>query len=105
MDEHPGELPDEFVELVRDSLLHLYEPSHLQTHSLLGAMVDSGSAAPSRGRRLYQALLDAIEGPRPAPGPGSQSRAWRAFRNPELRYIDGREAASVMNDVALSKNQ
>jgi CheY-like chemotaxis protein len=105
VDEHPDELPDEFVELVRDSLLHLYEPSHLQTHALLNAMVDSGSAAATRGRRLYQALLDAIEVLRPAPGTDSQSRAWRAYRILELRYIDGREAASVMNEVALSKNQ
>ena len=105
MDDRAGDPPDEFVELVRDALIHLYDPSHLQTHELLGAMEDAGSTAATRGKRLYEALLDAIETLRPVVGTDAQSRAWRAYRILELRYIDGREAASVMTEVALSKNQ
>lgn len=105
MDYETIDLPREFVDLVRDALLHLYDPSYLQTHSLLAFAREANGTTVARGKRLYQALLDAIEALRPEAGVEPASRAWRAYRILELRYVDGRETSDVMSRVVLSKNQ
>ena len=97
--------PEEFVDLVRDALLHLYDAPHLQTHALvkLSGIEESGSAA--SGRLLRQALLDAVEEMRPGPGVSAGSRAWRSYRILGLRYIEGFEVDDVMKEVFLSSRQ
>ncbi|HEV8636492.1 MAG TPA: response regulator [Chloroflexota bacterium] len=101
---HPGLIDDGFVELVRDALLHLYDEAHLQSHPL-AAEHEPGRPGAGRSSALRRALLDAIEALHPLPGVTPSSRAWRAYRILELRYIDGRDTASVMAAVALSKAQ
>ena len=99
------ELPD-FEDLVRDALLHLYDAAYLQTHPLTQlADVPSGDGAVLRGKRLLQALLDAIESLRPAPGTSTDSRAWRSYRLLELRYVEGLSAGDVLGQLAISKTQ
>lgn len=95
--------PEEFTELVRDALLHLYDPAYLQTHPLLAYLGNTEFGAVTRGKRLRQALLDAIESLQPSAG--TAAHAWRTYRILELRYVEGNEVAGVMNEVALSKSQ
>lgn len=102
----PGvEPPEEFTELVRDALIHLYDPAHLQTHPLQAYL--SGGAPPlaSRDKRLRKALLDAIESLRPAAQRETAGSAWRAYRILELRYVEGNEVSEVIAQIALSKSQ
>src|SRR3954453_18575701 len=66
----PIHVPEPFTDLVRDALLHLYDPAQLQAHPLVavtagsqpitdvGASVGGSSMG---GRVLRQALLDAID--------------------------------------------
>lgn len=99
--------PDDFTDLVRDALLHIHDPAHLQTHPL-GELVLSDRASPgigARGRLLFQALLDAIELTRPSPGTRTGSRDWRVYSILEQRYIDGREIADVADAMGIGKNQ
>jgi CheY-like chemotaxis protein len=100
------ELPVAFTDLIRDALLHLYDPAQLQAHPLLS--LASGAAQPgltSGGRALRQALLDGIEAMRPGHGVAATSRAWRAYRILELRYLEALDVAEVIGRVALSKSQ
>lgn len=96
--------PAEFEELVRDALAHLYDPAHLQTHGLVAA-AGIQSAGGIASKILRQTLLDAIETLHPSPGSSTDSRAWRVYRILELRYVEGREVAEVIDEVALSKAQ
>ena len=100
-----SEPSDEFVELVRDALLHVYDPSHLQGHPLLSLIADDGLGLVSRGKLLRQMLLDAVETLHPAHGVGARSRAWRAYQILESRYIEGNEVVDVMEQVAIGKSQ
>ena len=99
-------LRQEFEALVRDALLHLYDATYLQTHSLaqLGDR-GPGDSASLRGRNLLRALLDAVESLHPSPGASTDSRAWRSYRLLELRYIEGRSAGDVANEMGISKTQ
>ncbi|MDA8218693.1 MAG: response regulator [Dehalococcoidales bacterium] len=97
--------PDEFTEMVRDALLHMYDWAHLQTHPLLAFSVGGESEPIARGRVLRQALLDAIETLAPTPTVESSPRAWRAYRIMELRYIDGREVSDAIGEAHLSRSQ
>jgi CheY-like chemotaxis protein len=98
--------PAEFEELVRDVLLHLYDAGYLMSHPLAQHVdVAPGSGATARGKRLLQAMLDAIEAFRPAPGAPADARARRVYRLLELRYIGGLSASDVMARLDISKSQ
>ena len=99
MGELSVEPPEEFTELVRDALLHLYDLAHLQIHSLVAL------AGAADCRLLRQTLLDAIRTLHPGPGVAAASRAWRCYRILELRYVVGLEVEDVIERVALSKRQ
>lgn len=102
------DMPDRFLDLVRDALLHLYDPARLQSHPLLAVAGEvSAGVAPTTigGRVLRQALLDGIDALRPGPGVAAQSRAWRAYRIAELRYLEALDVAAVIQQVAVSKSQ
>lgn len=91
--------PESFVDLVRDALLNLYDLTALQTHPLLSL---AGGAA--RGRVLRQTVRDAVNALCPAAVDGAW-RARRSYRILELRYLEGQDVGSVMDQVALSKAQ
>jgi CheY-like chemotaxis protein len=104
--ESTPELPEPFTDLVRDALLHLYDPAQLQAHPLLGlAHGGAASGFVSSGRTLRQALLDAIEALQPERGVAATSRAWRAYRILDLRYLEALDVSDVIGRVALSKSQ
>jgi CheY-like chemotaxis protein len=104
MDPAQTDLMEELEELLRDALLHLYDPGRLQGHPLLRYIAAAPVAAP-RGKALRQALLDAIEALRPGAGVPAASRAWRLYRILELRYVEGQDVAPVIEQMALSKSQ
>lgn len=100
-----AEPSEEFLELVRDALVNLYDPAHLQRHPLRVLVAGERLGAVGQGKLLRQMLLDAIESLHPAHGIASRSRAWRTYRILELRYIEGNEVASVMEQLAIGKSQ
>lgn len=105
METEPRNPPDDFVETVRDALLHLYDLVYLQHHPLAADVARSESAHIGRGRLLRKLLLDAIETLHPPPGTASTSRAWRLYRILELRYLEGHDVVDAIKHIALSKSQ
>jgi len=76
MDLLHSDLPAAFEDLLRDALLHLYDPGHLHGHRLLGYAPTDQLVTQPQGKALRQALLDAMEGP--------SARRRRAYR---LSYL------------------
>ncbi|MCC6626870.1 MAG: response regulator [Chloroflexi bacterium] len=103
MDERSAARAD-FVDLVRDALLHLYDLTTLQTHRLAAVVARPGREAPARGQGLRKALLDAIGSVHPGAGVPTTSRAWRTYRLLELRYIEGLDVAAVSDQLALGRS-
>ncbi|TAK20491.1 MAG: response regulator [Chloroflexota bacterium] len=93
-------LPEQFVAEVRDALLHLYEAPRLHTHPLC-KLLDAPAAG--RGHLLRRELLDGTEALRLDAGRGAGSRAARAYRILELRYLEGQGAADVAEQLGLSR--
>ena len=102
--QHSTAVPKEFRDLVRDALLHLHDPPYLQTHPLAQAR-PADSDALARGKWLYNLLLDGIAALRPPAGTPISSRPWRTYRLLELRYLDGRDVADVVDRLAISRIQ
>lgn len=97
---------EEFQILVRDALAHLYDAAHLQTHPLALLLVSQApDRASLRGKLLFQALLDAIEALHPPTGKPIEAPAWRTYRILELRYIEGLNVATALEQLAISKTQ
>lgn len=96
-------VPEDFVDKVRDALLHLYAPAALQTHPLLTYL--GGDGCDSANRRLRQALLDAVNALQPGAEDVASPYAWRSYRLLELRYVEENDVAEVMELMALSKSQ
>ena len=97
--------PEEFVEQVRDALLHLYDLTYLQIHPLLAAIKSVGKSTTATCQSLRQSLLDAIGSLHPSPGVAAGSPAWRSYQILELRYIEGRDVDDVIDELALSRRQ
>ncbi|HEX5414578.1 MAG TPA: response regulator, partial [Chloroflexota bacterium] len=97
---------EKFPDLVRDALGHLYDAAYLQTHPLALVLASaSPDRAPFRGKLLFQALLDAIEALHPPTDKRIDSPAWRTYRILELRYLDGSNVTTVLEQLAISKTQ
>jgi CheY-like chemotaxis protein len=99
------DVPDDFVGLVRDALMHLYDPVHLQTHPLLLGLKVRYRSEKTRGTLLRQTLLDAIEALRPPSTASIDSRSWRTYRILELRYLEGEDIETIANHFAISRSQ
>jgi CheY-like chemotaxis protein len=105
MDLLHSDLPAAFEDLLRDALLHLYDPGHLHGHRLLGYAPTDQLVTQPQGKALRQALLDAMEALRPGAGVPTASRTWRLYHILEFRYIEGQDVAEVIEQTALSKSQ
>src|SRR5262245_55460747 len=92
------------VEQVRDALAHLLDPGHLQTHPL-AALAASSTVAPSAGRALRQALLEAVDALRTdrvgAPG----ARPARRHEILRQRYLEGRPIGEIQARCGISRRE
>jgi len=97
--------PEQLAEWVHGALSRLYDSAYLDKHPLTKLLMADQPAMAQPGQTLRRKLLDAIRDLRPGPGVPAQSPDWRAYRILELRYIEGREAAEVMRQLALGRSQ
>ncbi|MCL4545472.1 MAG: response regulator [Chloroflexi bacterium] len=97
--------PDEFVDLVRDALLHLYDLAHLQTHPLTTLIQRARKLPEPAGALLRRELLEAIESLRPAAGVPASSRSWRLHQVIELRYVAEEDVSEILRELVISKSQ
>jgi hypothetical protein len=92
------------AEQVRDALAHLYDPGHLQTHPL-AALAAPSPAAPSAGRALRQALLEAVDALRPERGGVPNTKAVRRHGILRLRYLEGRSIEEILAALTIGRSE
>ena len=100
----PEEAPDEFVALVRDAVVHLYDHAHLERHPLR-RLVPPESTARELGRGLRQVLVAAIEGLRASGSDASDDPAWRPYTIFARRYVNGSDEQRIREHLHISLRQ
>lgn len=95
---------EEFADLLRDALLHLYDPAYLQTHALSPLLLDEEQQKRS-GMTLYRLLVESIEQLRPHEKAGAAAPAWRPYWALHFRYIEGLSAGRAAEEMAISPRQ
>ena len=107
-----------FGRLVREALAHLYDLPYLQTHPLAALVVrdrEPGAAGPAlprraAGKRLRQALLEALEALRPDPRTAgavgaARDQPGRSHHLLALRYVEGLPPAGVQARLAVGRSE
>jgi non-specific serine/threonine protein kinase len=100
----------ELGRLVRDALMHLYDPVYLQTHPLARRPAEGAGEElnPAHaGRALRYRLLDAIARLRPEAKRGEtpDGATARAHRLLELRYVEALDPPATMAQLGIEKSQ
>jgi len=102
-----SEVPtQEFKELVKDALAHLYDFPYLQAHPLSQqSPAAPGNAGQTTGQRLRSELMAAIE--QLSPGPGVPFRAVHArpYSLLQLHYIECMTIGEVAHALGISERQ
>jgi CheY-like chemotaxis protein len=88
------------IEIVREALLHLYDPPALAATALAGKLLDRGAISSPKG--LGELLIRMIEQLRPLDSAPARSHGWRCYRYLYLRYVDCQAHASVAAELGIS---
>ncbi|MGQ9553953.1 MAG: response regulator [Anaerolineae bacterium] len=105
MDIESAQVPDDFVALVRNALMHLYDHAHLQRHPL--ARLVAGSVAPfeDAARALRHLLLDTLEQLNPGPQISRNDKEWRPYGILVRRYVNGFSIEETIRELHISVRQ
>ncbi len=95
----------DMLEQVRDALRHLHDYAYLQTHPLARfTSQEQSNDAWNVGRRLSQALQEAIASLQPGHTSSATAPAQRRHRLLTLRYLDELETPAVQQALAISRS-
>ncbi|MHB0874709.1 MAG: ATP-binding response regulator [Anaerolineae bacterium] len=97
--------PSDFVRLVRDALVHLYDRTHLLGHPLGQLLADSLPQFGDRAQNLRALLLDAIENLEPSTGDHPSERSGRPYAVLAQRYVGGFAIEAIQDKLHISERQ
>ena len=89
VDTEPIQVPDDFVALVRNALMHLYDHAHLQRHPLVRLVADPAVRFEDAAKALRHLLLDTLEQLNPGPRVSRNDKEWRPYGILIRRYVNG----------------
>lgn len=92
----------QFARLVRDALTNLYDPARIETHPLLDVLVDARAPHETRGLRLREVLIGAIERLQPTEAIPFGRPEWLSYRIMQLRYIEAQRQSEIYQELGLS---
>jgi CheY-like chemotaxis protein len=98
-------LGPEFIDQVRDALLHLCDYMYLQTHPLADLLLPHAIGDGIRAKMLRQGLVQAIEELKPEPSTPIRSPEWRGYRILYLRCVEGLDTDEIATELAISRSQ
>ena len=95
---------ENFVDLVKDALEHLYDPASLRDHVLVGHLrPDRLPRGTGPAQALRQTLLDGVEQLNYSASPPSAAKPNRAHQILVLRYVEVLPFRDVMAELSLSQ--
>jgi CheY-like chemotaxis protein len=94
---------DQFQELVRAVLAHLYDPNYLRQSPLVALLGLTGQSNPPLA--LQRTLIEAITALEPPPDVPSHARSWRTYELLFYRYVQQLTAQEVAEQMSLSERQ
>ncbi len=109
-EEHPlqrtTDLPEDFVEQVKQVLSHLYDFSYLQQHPLAQRLsaAQAGNGGTS-GQRLRREIIAAIEALNPGSDVAFHSPHARYYNLLNLRYLESMSIPEAAQELAISMRQ
>ena len=93
----------QFRQCVRDALVNLYDPAHMEVHPLVKILALDGTPARTGARVLRESLIDAIELLQPKAGVPYGDPAWIGYRILRERYIEAAHPREVCANLGLSR--
>jgi CheY-like chemotaxis protein len=98
--------PQDFSNLFKDILPHLYDYAVLETHPLVGMVEPVGEYHGTRGEYLRDLIYAEIERFKPEGRAGSpHATEWRSYNILKSRYIDGLSLRELSGSLSLSERQ
>jgi CheY-like chemotaxis protein len=93
----------QFGQHIRDALLNLYDPSHMEVHPLVRLLALDQGPASTHAWALRERLIAAIELLRPDSGVPYSDPAWLGYRILRGRYIESQHPRTVCHELSLSR--
>lgn len=97
--------PGEFVRLVRQALVHLYDPAHLLRQPLRGLLSEAMPRHGDAAQNLRDLILDAIESLEPPDHHLADERDRRPYLVLVHRYVDGFGTEDIVARLHISPRQ
>jgi len=92
-----------FVRYVKDALVNLYDPVHLQVHPLIDALALRRLRGETGGETLRKLLWEAVDALKPAPSVPPHRPEWLSYRLLWLHYIQLFDQEAVQRDLGLAE--
>jgi len=105
LDTKPIQVPDDFVALVRNALMHLYDRAHLQRHPLVRLVAEAGIPFEDTAKALRYLLLDTLEQLNPGPHVSRNDKEWRPYGILIRRYVNGFTIEETIRELHISVRQ
>lgn len=101
----PATPPEEFVDLVKDALEHLYDFPYLERHPLGQRALATRRSTELPGQHLRKKLLAVIESLSPQAGVPFRSPQARLHNVIRLRYVEGMTVQETAHELRVSLRQ
>lgn len=92
-----------FVRHVKDALVNLYDPVHLQVHPLMDILALKRLPGETGGEALRKVLWEAVDALKPAASVPPHRPEWLSYRLLWLHYIQLLDQEAVQRDLGLAE--
>ncbi|MBN2500259.1 MAG: response regulator [Anaerolineales bacterium] len=105
-DDPQNDIPDDFIEQVKDVLENLYDIPYLQRHALAAFInTEAASAKRLQGQTLRRKILELLEYLSPGVSVNFRSPQARLYNLLHLRYVEGMTVQQAANKLGISPRQ
>ena len=99
------DIPDEYLEQVKDILAHLYDYPYLQNHQWAQSFLDEGLSRSQAGQQLRRRFINAIDSLNPDRVKFFREPAARLYSLLHCYYVEGFNILELIDELSLSRRQ
>ena len=105
-DDQQTDIPDDFIDQVKDVLENLYDIPYLHRHTLAASMnLEAAAANRLQGQTLRRKILELLEYLSPGVSVNFRSPQARLYNLLHLRYVEGMTVQQTANKLGISPRQ